>query len=112
MSVGSHRRRVDQNHAAIVDTFRRLGWSVQSLAAVGKGCPDLLVAKRGHTLVVEVKTAKGKLNAEQRAWVDGWQAAVFILQSPDDVVRLDRYGDGLARRARGGRAALSRLDNL
>ena len=35
--------KVDDNQAAIVEALRSLGASVESLAAVGKGVPDLLV---------------------------------------------------------------------
>lgn len=94
MSVRTWRgRRVDANHAAIVEAFRAMGWSVQSLAAIGKGCPDLLVAKHGHTLVVEVKTPTGKLRDEQREWIKAWNAAVFIVKDLDDVTRMTHYAD-------------------
>ena len=39
--------RVDSNHIEIVKAFRKLGCSVLSLASLGKGVPDLLVAVHG-----------------------------------------------------------------
>lgn len=38
--------RTDANQTAIVEALRKCGASVQSLAAVGKGVPDLLVGLR------------------------------------------------------------------
>lgn len=51
----TNRAKVDTNHAAIVAALRRVGAQVQSLAAVGNGVPDLLVAFRGAWFVMEVK---------------------------------------------------------
>ena len=51
--------KVDENQAAIVDCFRKLGFSVQCLHTVGKGVPDLLIAKAGINYLVEVKMPKG-----------------------------------------------------
>ena len=38
-----------------MEGLRRVGCFVQSLASIGKGCPDLLVGKAGSWLVLEVK---------------------------------------------------------
>ena len=51
--------RTDSNHLELVKAFRTLGCSVLSLAAVGKGVPDLLVSIKGITWLVEVKMPKG-----------------------------------------------------
>ena len=40
------RHRIDANQHAIVKTLRKAGCNVLSLAAVGNGCPDLLVYRR------------------------------------------------------------------
>ena len=48
--------RVDDNHGEIVAAIRSVkGCSVQSLAGVGDGVPDLLIGARGRTYLVEVK---------------------------------------------------------
>jgi Holliday junction resolvase len=39
----------------IVTALRAAGATVQSLAGVGKGTPDLLVGYKGQTLLMEVK---------------------------------------------------------
>jgi hypothetical protein len=47
--------RVDANQAAIVSALRKIGAFVQSLAEIGKGCPDILVCFRGIWAVMEIK---------------------------------------------------------
>jgi Holliday junction resolvase len=47
--------RTDANQDGIVAALRGAGASVQSLAATGKGCPDLLVGWRGANLLMECK---------------------------------------------------------
>lgn len=69
--------RVDGNQAEIVDALRRVGATVQSLAAIGKGCPDLLVGYNGTTYLMEVKDpTKPKsdiqLTPDQREWHSKW----------------------------------------
>jgi hypothetical protein len=54
--------KIDENQPDIVLAFQGAGCSVQSLAPVGLGCPDLLVGCRGVDFLVEVKNpdrAKG-----------------------------------------------------
>lgn len=50
--------RVDDNQTEIVRASRDVGVSAQSLAAIGKGCPDLLLGVDGLTLV-------GRFNPEE-----------------------------------------------
>jgi len=80
--------KVDANHAQIVDCFKKLGCSVLSLAAVGKGVPDLLVATNGITWLVEVKSGKGKENALQKEWAENWQGARALVRDREGVERV------------------------
>ena len=77
--------RVDSNHIEIVKAFRKLGCSVLSLASLGKGVPDLLVAVHGITWLVEIKAGKGKENALQTAWGASWQGSRALVRDTDDV---------------------------
>jgi hypothetical protein len=65
-----------------IDTARLGGWKVchfrpgltqrgRWITAVqgDKGCPDLILAKDGRVLLVELKTDKGKATKEQVAWL-------------------------------------------
>lgn len=55
--------KVDANQTAIVSALRACGAQVLSLAAVGKGCPDLLILFRGRYRLFEVKNVHGKNRA-------------------------------------------------
>ena len=72
--------RIDGNHAEIVDCFKKLGCSVLSLAAVGKGVPDLLVAINGITWLVEVKMPNGKENELQIEFAATWKGCRSIVR--------------------------------
>lgn len=80
--------KVDANQDAIVSALRAAGASVQSLAAIGKGCPDLLAAKGGDMYLFEVKHGKGKPNEMQAKWHIGWNAAVHVVYGPEDALRV------------------------
>jgi len=77
--------RVDSNHLLIVSAFCKLGCSVLSLAAVGKGVPDLLVAISGVTWLVEIKSGKGKENDLQLEWAKSWQGAKALVRDTQGV---------------------------
>lgn len=85
--------RTDANHAAIVAAFRRLGYSVLDLSRVGQGCPDLLVARGGVSILVEVKDgaktpSRRALRRSQIDFVGRWKGRTVVVECVDDVVRL------------------------
>ncbi len=82
------RARVDKNHKSIVQCFRKLGCSVLSLHAVGKGCPDLLICYQMQLYLVEVKDTGGKLNTLQEDWHRKWGSPVYVVRSNNEVVSL------------------------
>jgi Holliday junction resolvase len=90
--------KVDANQAAIVEALRKCGASVQSLAAVGKGVPDLLVGLRTRNYLIEVKDGSKppsarKLTPDQVQWHTKWAGQVLTVTSPDDALRqLDLTG--------------------
>jgi CO dehydrogenase/acetyl-CoA synthase alpha subunit len=80
-------KRVDTNHAAVVERLRANGWLVRSTAAIGHGFPDLIVTKHGlfpWCVLVEVKFEKGKLTADQTTFHATWP--VVTVTSPEDAV--------------------------
>ena len=84
-------KRVDRNHGLIVQSLRRRGASVISLATLGKGAPDLCIGFQGQTMLAEIKTKTGKLNAMQRSWHDTWRGEkVVVLRTSEDVKELLR----------------------
>ncbi len=80
--------KIDANQAAIVKALRQVGVSVQSLATIGKGCPDLVAADDETTWLIEVKGEKGKLTDDQVKWFDEWRGVVHIVRSVDDALKL------------------------
>jgi hypothetical protein len=71
------RSRTDLNHAAIVSALRACGCQVLSLAALGKGAPDLLVCDTwGNLHLLEVKASKGKVLPGQQAFHETWPVSV------------------------------------
>lgn len=87
------RSKVDRNQPEIVEAFRKCGYDVLHLHMVGGGCPDILVAKRGMTMLVEIKDGRKppsarKLNAGQQRFHDNWPGHIYVVESVDDVLRL------------------------
>jgi len=86
---GVRAARTDANQTSIVQALRKAGCTVQSLATIGKGCPDLLVADNDGThWVMEVKGPKGKLTADQVLWIEHWRGVVHIVRTADDALQL------------------------
>lgn len=83
--------RTDANQPEIVAALRAAGATVQSLATVGDGCPDLLVGYRGANLIFECKDgAKSpgnrKLTDDQVTWICAWNGAVVVVLGVDDAL--------------------------
>lgn len=78
--------RTDINQKEIVNALRSVGATVQSLAPVGQGVPDLLVAFRGVHFLIEVKTPTGKLNPIQTAFHANWRAPIGVCVTTDDAL--------------------------
>ena len=81
--------RVDANQAELVQAWRDMGGSVLFLHMVGQGCPDTLLGMAGEMELAEIKSAKGKLNREQREWWAAWRGRPpRIVRSVEDLVAL------------------------
>lgn len=80
--------RVDKNQTEIVEALRAIGASVQSLATVGKGVPDLLVGYRGQNWLLEVKGKNGVLTAPQITWHAEWRGRVYVVRDAGDAIVL------------------------
>lgn len=84
--------KTDANQAEIVAALRAAGASVQSLAAVGKGVPDLLVSIRGVNLLMEVKDgsrppSERQLTKDQIKWHGSWNGPVCVVDGPEAALR-------------------------
>jgi len=69
----------------IVDALRNVGASVVSLAPMGRGVPDLLVGFRGVNYLLEVKREKGKLTADQTAFIATYNGRVYVVRTVDEA---------------------------
>lgn len=79
--------KVDGNQQQIVVALRAVGARVKSLASVGEGCPDLLVAFRGKLYLLEVKrNSKAKLTAEQEKFFAEWTGYVARVNSVTEAL--------------------------
>lgn len=68
--------KIDATQKPIVAALRKAGCQVQTLAAVGKGVPDLLVGRASKLWLLECKTGKGSLTPAQRVWHALWPVTV------------------------------------
>lgn len=87
--------KIDKSQTAIVAALRDVGAFVQSLGAVGDGCPDLLVGYAGRTILMEVKEphVKGRLRPSQTDWHAAWMpcgGALFVVDTPDQALEVLR----------------------
>lgn len=75
--------RVDANAEAIFRALEKAG------ASVYRGGPlDALVGHRGDNLLIEVKTARGKLRASQKAFLARWRGTVFVVRTVEEGLKL------------------------
>ena len=91
--TGRKAARIDVNQPTIVEALEAVGASVQSLAGIGKGCPDLLVCYGGDCYLLEVKTRYGRanqltrsLNADQEKWRRDWCGPVHIVSTVKEAL--------------------------
>ena len=78
--------RVDDNQKDIVRALRAHGCSVESLAAVGRGVPDLLVGHAERNLLLEVKRPGGRLTKDQVRWHGAWGGSVVVVYCIEDAL--------------------------
>lgn len=89
--MGRRDAKVDANQADIVRALTAAGATVLSLAPIGKGCPDLLVAYGAPVamflLEVKNKAGKNKVNEAQKNWHADWLAPVHVVLNPEQALR-------------------------
>jgi hypothetical protein len=91
---------VDANQAAIVEALRKFGATVQSLAMVGQGTPDLLVGFRRQTYLMEVKDgsripSEQRLTAAEQRWHAVWFGGTLkTVRSVDEALAVIGVGHG------------------
>jgi len=68
-----------------------LGYSVQSIATVGKGCPDLLVGRRNRNWLFEVKDpakwpSARALTKDEVEWHAFWKGQVTTIETVEQAL--------------------------
>jgi len=86
------RGRIDNNHEEIRSALRQGGATVQSIAGIGFGCPDLLVGFRGKNLLLEckdgtLKPSQQRLTELERRWHATWRGQVITVYGVEDALR-------------------------
>lgn len=92
MNRRGHAGRTDANHAEIVRALRSAGCSVQSLASVGDGCPDLLIGRAKQNFLLEVKDgsaipSKQRLTHDEINFHTYWSGQVAVVLSVDEALK-------------------------
>lgn len=83
--------RIDENQVELVAALRQCGYSVLSLAAIGRGIPDLLVAAHDVTVLLELKDgskspSRRGLTDEQITFLESWRGLAFVVTSVDEAL--------------------------
>ena len=84
---------LDSNHTRIVLALRAIGASVQSLASLGGGVPDLLVGYHGKNVLLELKDGSKPpsaraLTVDESKWHANWGGQVAIVTTPEEAQRV------------------------
>lgn len=86
-------KRIDGNHKEIVKSLREAGASVQSLADLGSGVPDILVGLRGRNYIFEIKDwrqppSKRKLTPDEKKWHQLWSGQVNVIETAAEALKI------------------------
>lgn len=85
--------KIDANQEQVVQALRAAGATVQSLAGVGVGVPDLLVGHQGKTILFEVKDGRKppsarRLTEDQLKWHGAWRGGpLAVVDGVDAALR-------------------------
>ena len=84
--------RIDENQTEIVKALKDIGCTVQTLASVGHGVPDLLVGC-GFNILMEVKDgskppSKRRLTPDQEKWHKEWKGQVVVVETVKEAIAI------------------------
>ena len=85
--------KVDGNQGVIASCFIDAGCSFQSLAEVGRGCPDAVVGVAGWNVLVEIKdpaqpACKRRFTPDQKRWHSAWRGRAHVVETVDQALLL------------------------
>lgn len=83
--------RVDGNHAAVRRGLEQIGATVIDLAAVGGGCPDMLVGYQGRNLLLEIKDgskspSQRRMTTAQLELHASWRGQCAVVESVEQAI--------------------------
>lgn len=81
--------KIDSNQPEIVDTLRLYpGVTVESIARMGKGKPDILVGYRGNSYMFEIKQPKKRmaLTDDEKKFRACWTGHYDVVISADEIL--------------------------
>jgi hypothetical protein len=86
----SFAKKVDKNQASVVKALRDYGADVHLLHMVGAGIPDLLVAYKGHTILIEVKDGPNKkFTPDQIKFIANWKGGhLYRVNSSEEAIEV------------------------
>jgi len=85
--------KIDANQTQVTSALRAAGAKVESLAAIGKGVPDLLCQYEGTFYLIEVKDgqkppSQRKLTEDQVKWHEEWKCAFLgVVENPEQALK-------------------------
>ena len=79
--------KIDANQTEIVEALRAVGASVQSLATVGGGCPDIAVGWRGKVWLIEIKD-RSRFTPAQKKWHRDWQGKAYVANDANEALEI------------------------
>lgn len=81
-------RRIDANQPDVIATLRATGWSVVNTSQIGDGFSDLIAARRGVVVFVEVKDGAKPPSAQKLTPAEGrFRTLVEAAGMPYRIVR-------------------------
>lgn len=83
--------KIDANQPEIIAALRAIGCSVQPLHGVGQGVPDLVAAKHGRNVMIEIKDGSKprsarQLTDDQIEWIAAWRGEVRVVSSIEEAL--------------------------
>jgi hypothetical protein len=86
-------KRIDENQTDIVETIRRFGPSVVSIASIGKGCPDLLVGFQQRNYLFEIKNpdkpkCDQQLTELEEQFHSTWRGQIAVIHTWQEALEI------------------------
>jgi len=82
--------KVDANQSPIVRGLQAVFGpeAVFDCSGVGRGFPDIMVGVRGHNILMEIKTDRGKLTDDQVYFHREWDGQVSVIRTLQEALDL------------------------